>query len=245
MTQSKAWFEEWFDTPYYHILYKDRDFREAGLFIDNLIVKLNMQAGQKVLDLACGKGRHSIYLNQKGMDVVGADLSKKNIELAKQYENDNLHFKVHDMRKSIVENRYDFILNLFTSFGYFESDEENLQTLASVFGGLKHGGQFVLDFLNTDKLIEKPSEEIIKEVEGIAFKIRKEFIDGIIHKSIQFSDGNKDYEFEENVMAISEEKFQEYFYNLGFEIIEKYGDYDLGAYNPDVSERLIFRVRKP
>lgn len=245
MSKSKAWFEEWFDTPYYHILYKERDFREAGLFIDNLIKELEIQKGHKILDLACGKGRHSIYLNQKGMDVVGADLSEKNITLAKQFENDSLHFKVHDMRKSITENRYDFILNLFTSFGYFESDEENLQTLSSVYGGLKSKGEFVLDFLNSDKVKNNPSEEIVKEVDGIAFKIRKEFANGFIHKAIKFSDGNENRDYEEKVMAISEDKFEEYFSILGFEVIAKHGDYNLGDYNSEVSDRLIFRVRKP
>lgn len=245
MCNSKAWFEEWFDTPYYHILYKDRDFREAGLFIDNLVDELKMQAGQKVLDLACGKGRHSIYLNQKGMDVVGADLSDKNIALAKEFENSSLHFKVHDMRKSIVENRYDFVLNLFTSFGYFESDEENLQTLSSVFGGLKPGGEFVLDFLNTEKVLNSGTEETLKKIDGIEFRIKKYLSKGFLHKSIKFTIGGEEKAYEEKVMAISEMKFQEYFSKLGFEILAVYGDYNLGRFNTEKSERLIYRLLKP
>jgi 2-polyprenyl-3-methyl-5-hydroxy-6-metoxy-1,4-benzoquinol methylase len=72
---TNTWFASWFDTPYYHILYKERNYREAQVFMDNLTQYLNLPEKAKVLDLACGKGRHSIYLNQLGYEVVGADLS--------------------------------------------------------------------------------------------------------------------------------------------------------------------------
>ncbi len=80
----KNWFAKWFDTKYYHILYKDRDYQEARMFIDNITSYLNLPEKAKVLDLACGKGRHSIYLNKLGFDVVGADLSENSINEAKK-----------------------------------------------------------------------------------------------------------------------------------------------------------------
>ena len=95
--KSENWFASWFDTPYYHILYKDRNYREAQIFMDNLTHYLNLPEKAKVLDLACGKGRHSIYLNQLGFDVVGADLSENSIAIASKNSNDTLHFQVHDM----------------------------------------------------------------------------------------------------------------------------------------------------
>ncbi|MEN8885269.1 MAG: methyltransferase domain-containing protein, partial [Winogradskyella sp.] len=80
MTKSKKqWFASWFDTPYYHILYKDRDYSEAQVFMDNLTNYLNIPNGGKILDLACGKGRHSVYLNKLGYNVTGVDLSEKSI----------------------------------------------------------------------------------------------------------------------------------------------------------------------
>ncbi|MFN3940966.1 MAG: YkgJ family cysteine cluster protein, partial [Chitinophagales bacterium] len=84
-------------------------------------------AVSKILDLACGKGRHSIYLNQLGYDVTGADLSENSIKEASKFANEKLHFKVHDMRIPF-EEKYDAIFNLFTSFGYFENDADNLTT---------------------------------------------------------------------------------------------------------------------
>ena len=90
MKTQKDWFVSWFDTPYYHILYKHRDDTEAQLFMKNLIKTLEFSKKQLLLDLACGKGRHSIYLNALGYNVIGADLSKNSIAHAKQFENERL-----------------------------------------------------------------------------------------------------------------------------------------------------------
>ena len=76
------WFTSWFDTPYYHTLYKDRNHSEAQVFMDNLTNYLNVPEHGEILDLACGKGRHSIYLNSLGYNVTGVDLSENSIEYA-------------------------------------------------------------------------------------------------------------------------------------------------------------------
>ncbi|MCB0512464.1 MAG: class I SAM-dependent methyltransferase, partial [Bacteroidetes bacterium] len=78
---NKNWFELWFNSPFYHILYKNRDQNEANIFIDNMITKLKMDYG-KILDLACGKGRHAYYLAEKGFDVIGVDLAENSIKYA-------------------------------------------------------------------------------------------------------------------------------------------------------------------
>ena len=122
------WFESWFDTKYYHILYKERNDEEAQLLMDNLTHYLNLPEDAKILDLACGKGRHAIYLNSLGFDVTGIDLSENSIKEASQFANEKLHFKVHDMRETCNE-KYDAIFNLFTSFGYFEDDTDNYKTI--------------------------------------------------------------------------------------------------------------------
>jgi SAM-dependent methyltransferase len=113
------WYTSWFDSPYYHILYKNRDDKEAGLFMKNLTSFLNLSTSSKILDLACGKGRHSKYLNQLGYHVTGIDLSPQSIVYAKQFENDKLFFEEHDMSLTYPQ-KFDAVFNLFTSFGYFE-----------------------------------------------------------------------------------------------------------------------------
>ena len=122
------WFTSWFNTPYYHILYKHRNDADAQFFIRNIIAFLNLKENSFVADVPCGKGRHSVFLNSLGLNVRGGDLSKNSIEYAKQFENDDLKFEVWDMRKPI-ENKYDVIFNLFTSFGYFEDDKEDILVL--------------------------------------------------------------------------------------------------------------------
>ena len=82
MNTSKDWFASWFDTTYYHILYKHRDQKEARLFMANLVAFLGLKRHDKILDLACGKGRHSLFLNSLGFDVVGADLSQNSVDHA-------------------------------------------------------------------------------------------------------------------------------------------------------------------
>ena len=110
---SSEWFAQWFDSPYYHILYKFRDSEEAQKLIDNISTRLAIPEGAKLMDLACGKGRHSIYMNTKGYDVTGLDLSKQSIQAASQKANDTLHFAVHDMREVYEEGTFDYVFNLF------------------------------------------------------------------------------------------------------------------------------------
>ena len=119
------WYASWFNTPYYHILYRDRDHAEARTFMDKLTHHLGLSRESHILDLACGRGRHSLYLNSIGFEVTGVDLSEESIAYAKQFENDRLHFDIHDMCKP-YSKKFDAVFNLFTSFGYFENDADNL-----------------------------------------------------------------------------------------------------------------------
>ena len=157
------WFETWFDSEYYHILYKDRDYSEAENFIDTLVDHLQPNKEHRFLDLACGKGRHSIHLNKLGLHVEGCDYSANSISHAQQFANNKLHFYEHDMRNELPE-KYDYILNLFTSFGYFDSDEEHRATLQHIYDGLNTNGTFVFDFLNAQHVIENlvPQETLVK-----------------------------------------------------------------------------------
>ena len=169
--ETNNWFASWFDTPYYHILYKDRDYEEAQLFMDNITQYLNLPEDAKILDLACGKGRHSIYLNKLGYNVTGADLSENSIAEASKYSNEKLHFTVHDMREPFDE-KFDAIFNLFTSFGYFESDDDNLITLKAIHESLSEFCFAVIDFMNVYKVINDLVPHEVKTVEGIDFHIK-------------------------------------------------------------------------
>src|SRR5436190_18774056 len=103
----KPWFKDWFNSPYYHQLYFNRDEHEASAFINKLIDHLQPPVGSKMLDVACGKGRHSLQLATKGFDVTGIDLSEDSIREALQYESETLHFYQHDMRREFWINYFD------------------------------------------------------------------------------------------------------------------------------------------
>ena len=244
MRSKKEWFGEWFNSPYYHILYKDRDNTEARVFIDNLIDNLDFNKNDFILDLACGKGRHSIYLNNRGFNLVGVDLSPSNVEEAKKYENDRLKFFVHDMREKYAEQSFDFVLNMFTSFGYFDTNEENLRVITNVKLALKPRGKLVLDFLNPYKVIHQLNPNEVKQKNGIDFNISKKLDEkGFIIKTIEFNDRGEEYCYYEKVKAIRKAEFLNYFDVAGLRVIDTFGDYELNQYDRECSERMIFIVQ--
>lgn len=237
-----TWYASWFNTPFYHILYKDRNYSEAENFMYNLTNYLNIPENGKILDLACGKGRHSIYLNKIGFNVTGVDLSKNSIAYAKQFENDTLKFNVHDMCKPYHE-QFDAVFNLFTSFGYFENEEDNLNTIKAIKANLNEVGFGVIDFLNSDYVINNLVTEDIKTVEGIEFHQKRYVKDGYIVKNISFSAEGKDFKFQERVRAFTLADFEVLFEKAGVYLLDVFGDYKLNKYHKNTSKRLILMFK--
>lgn len=250
MSDNKQWFEEWFDSPYYHILYKNRNHQEAEQFIDTLLDFLKPKELDRFLDLGCGKGRHSIYLNKKGYNVVGVDLSPESINYATQFEKNavngtgSLEFFIQDMRKPSRIHYYDFVLNLFTSFGYFESERDDYSTINSVAKALKSDGVFVLDFMNAEKVVSHINSAESKTCEGITFKITREYTDGFIIKNIRFTDKGKEYRFQERVKALTVDDFKNYFSANQLKVLHLLGNYELEPFDPETSDRLIIIAQK-
>lgn len=243
--QKKEWFDEWFDSIYYHILYQHRDNEEAASFIDKLIAYLDIHKGDKILDLACGKGRHSIYLNKKGFDVTGVDLSSQNIELAKRNENATLHFEEHDMRDVYKPDTFQYIFNLFTSFGYLDTKEANLNVIKATVDSLKTGGKLLIDFMNPYVVINHLVEAEEKVIENVKFTITREYTeDEYLIKKIDIEDHGQHYHFFEKVKAIRRVEFLEYFERTNLRVVDVFGDYNLNPYQMDKSLRLIFLVEK-
>lgn len=236
--KQKDCFESWFNSPYYHILYKNRDEKEAAKFLKKLIDFLNLKKKSRILDLACGRGRHAHYLAKKNFEVVGIDLSEENILFAKK--NSKAKFFTGDMREIFKENYFDAVLNLFTSFGYFESEKDDLKVLKSVHRQLKKNGIFVLDFLNVKKAIANLNKEEVLIIDNLQFKISRCVKKGFICKKIKAANQI----FEERIKAITLENFKKYFSKTGFKITHILGDYDLNNFDPENSDRLIFIAKK-
>ena len=239
-----AWFKKWFNTPYYHLLYNNRDYSEAENFINNLIDYLKPVKGAKFFDLACGKGRHSMFLNKQGFDVVGVDLSEESILSAQKSSNDTLHFSVHDMRETFPNHTFDFVVNLFTSFGYFHDDQEDVDVLKGVVSVLKNDGVFVIDYLNEKQVVKNLKKEETISRGAVSFNITKKVENSFVVKGINFDDKGKSCQFEERVKLISEEQFENYFKLAGLRLLAKFGNYDLEAFDKDNSPRLILIAEK-
>lgn len=239
----KEWFESWFDTHYYHILYKNRDHSEAELFIYNLFRELNLPYSAKILDLACGKGRHAILINSLGYDTTGVDLSKESIENAKRYENDHLRFFQHDMRDPILDRKFDVVLNLFTSFGYFQDKSENITVLKSVHTYLESDGLLLIDFMNAEKEVLDIVPQMTKEIDGIEFSISKRIEEDNIVKDIEFKDGGKAYRFQEKVQLLKLRDFEYFLDQAGFDVLNRFGNYKLDQFELN-SDRLILLAKK-
>jgi SAM-dependent methyltransferase len=239
-------FNKWFDTHYYHLLYKHRDQNEAALFIDRLIEYLHPEHGCRMLDIACGKGRHALQLSDKGFNVTGFDLSENSIESAQCLSNENLHFLVHDMRLPIPVEPVDYAFNFFTSFGYFETVQQDEQAIASMAQSIKKGGWLVMDYVNmfrTEKELVPYTEQTI---EGIQFISERSIGDRFIHKQIKVVDpaiGSPLF-FEERVARYRVNDFENMFVKTGLSLHNVLGNEYLDAFDPENSSRLILIAQK-
>jgi len=236
--EHSKWFQSWFDTSYYHILYKHRDYKEAEVFIKNIVKYLNLDKDDTILDLACGKGRHSIFLNSLGYKVTGLDLSKNSIEHAKTHESNSLHFDVHDMRDA-YETQFEVVLNLFTSFGYFEEEVDNFKVIQTIKSSLKQNGIGVIDYMNSPVVIDNLIAQNSYESEGIKFNLKRSYTDGFITKNIEVNDADQIHHFEEKVRAFSFQDFETMLSNAGLHLLDCFGSYKLEPFNSKTSERLI------
>lgn len=238
------WFEEWFDSPLYEKLYANRDEEEARQLVDLLVDELELNKCSKILDLGCGRGRHSINLNKKGYRVKGIDLSKEAIKTAREKVErmglENISFEIRDMRKPFDET-FDAIVNLFTTFGYFKTDGENASVFDSVVAMLKPGGIFVLDYLNAKKVKESFSPSDAGEFQGIQYEIQRYIRDDMIFKDIEFAgervNGRRSYS--ERVKLYHLDWFKQEMGNRGLIIDHIYGDYEGHDFDPDTSNRLL------
>ena len=238
-----TWYKDWFDSKYYHLLYKNRDHNEAALFLDNISNEFKKK-NARILDVACGKGRHAKYLNSIGFDVTGVDLSLNSIEYAKKYENKKLKFHQHDMRNVFEENKFDIVTNLFTSFGYFDNTLDDQKAISSMAGNLKKGGLLLIDFMNVKKVIMNLVANEIKFIEDVKFKISRKIIDNHIIKKINIEDEENIFSHQEKVHCLTLFNFTEMLEKANMKIINLFGDYDLNNFDEQKSDRLIILAKK-
>ncbi|MEZ5015858.1 MAG: methyltransferase domain-containing protein [Flavipsychrobacter sp.] len=243
--EQKNWFESWFGSPYYKVLYQNRDKLEARAFIENIIEYLEPLPYSNMLDIACGEGRHAIQLAEHKFDVTGIDLSHRSIEKAKESEREGLQFFIHDMRFPFYINYFDYAFNFFTSFGYFNKDRDHHMAAKSFARALKPGGLLVIDYLNREYTVNSLVQEETIERGGISFNIKRRLERDHIIKDISFKDNEgKEHCYNESVAAFSLSDFIKIFKKAGMKLVSNFGDYQLNNYDPSTSPRLIMIFKK-
>ncbi len=239
-----SWFIDWFNSPYYHLLYKHRDHLEASQFIDNLLLNLRPDKSHRFLDLACGNGRHANYIASKNFHIIGVDLSPENILSAQKNKINDATFFVHDMRNYFRSNYFDYVLNLFTSFAYFDSEHDEIRAMKMAANTLKKNGTLIIDFFNAELLTNCiiPSEE--KIIGKVKFTISKKIENGYILKNIAIDDDGEKIVFNEKVRLLNQKAFENLFEKSGLSLVQTFGNYQMQAYEPKSSERLILKAIK-
>lgn len=233
-----SWFKDWFNTPYYHILYKNHNRLEAERLIGNCFRYLNLKAGQRALNLPCGKGRHAVFLNALGLDVTAADLSTRNIEAAKAFENPKLRFFVHDIREPL-QQRYDVVFNLFTSLGYFESRRDDRRAIHNLATAVNEEGRLLIDFMNVEKVVTALVPHEVVERDGLCFHLSRNIRDGFVDKTIRFEDQGVAHHYEEHVRLLRYADFEDDLKPCGLRIQAVFGNYDLEPFDEKTSDRLL------
>ncbi|MEX0594042.1 MAG: class I SAM-dependent methyltransferase [Balneolaceae bacterium] len=248
--EKRDWFEEWFDSPLYELIYADRNQGEAERLTEFIRQVIPPSTWPRVMDLGCGRGRHSISLARHGYNVLGLDLSEASIRTARrradEQEVEGVQFVVGDMRKPF-SGTVDAVVNLFTSFGYFHDDQENRQVVSNIHRMLRPGGRVLIDFLNANRVRTSYVPEEEGEYEDIQYTIRRYERDQSIHKEIHFrgAEPGQTRSYKERVKLYGLPWFQEVFTSVGLRLMKTYGNYGGSAFDVEQSPRLLMLAERP
>ncbi|RYY40410.1 MAG: class I SAM-dependent methyltransferase [Chitinophagaceae bacterium] len=245
-TTDREWYTSWFNSEFYHKLYFDRDEQEAEHFLDRLVAHLKPAAGSRMLDVACGKGRHSRFLASRGYDVTGIDISPESILQAKDFETEHLHFAVHDMRLPFWVNYFDYTFNFFTSFGYFATRREHDDALRTMARSIHPGGTLLIDYLNVHYVEDRLVHNEERTIGSTHYEIHRWHDSAHFYKKIMVNDPalERPIEHTEKVAKFSLGDFTDMLSFQGLQVQEVYGDYALGTYDVRKCPRLIVLARR-
>lgn len=237
-----TWYKQSFGKDYLAV-YKHRNLQKAYEEVREMVNWLELSQGARVLDLCCGMGRHAVALSEFGYSVTGVDLSEVLLDEAVKHDQANEVLWLHgDMRDIPIYNDqyYDAIVNLFTSFGYFAKDEENVQVLHEIHRLLKPGGRFIIDYLNAEYVRTHLVPYSERETDGMTIQEHRAIEDGVVTKRIVIYEGDlPPRQYMERVKLYGRADFESMLAQAKLQIDGIYGDYSQSTYEEHQSPRLI------
>ncbi len=242
-----TWYKDWFNSEDYLLVYKHRDSVEAEILVNLIQKNLNLLNSSRVLDMACGSGRHSIAFAQKGFNVTAVDLSERLIYEAKKNANQanvTVDFVQADIRDLRCDANFDLVVNLFTSFGYFETDEENFFVIQKAYDLIKSGGYFVLDYLNKNYLKKNLVPSSVFSENGTTVEQKRTIINNRVEKNITIKKGDLTSHYYESVRLYDYSELISILEKTGFRVVKTFGDFDGNIFEQNSSTRLIIFAQK-
>ena len=239
------WYKNWFGNEYLTV-YAHRDEAEAEDLIKLIHRSTKLTAGARILDLCCGQGRHALRLAEMGYNVIGLDLSRTLLQVAKfrRTPTQKANFVQADMRFLPAVQSFDLILNLFTSFGYFEKDQENQAVLDQFNLVLRPDGFFVFDYLNTDHVRSNLVPSHSDRVGDCFIETERKITRDLVQKKITIHKNGVKAVFYESVKMYKPDEIKKMLHRSGLEIFDIFGDYKGNDFNPSMPRLLIIGKKK-
>lgn len=249
--KAREWFEEWFDHPLYLKVYHHRDAEEADRCVRTILALTGIDPARlpapSVLDVACGAGRHAHAFARAGLSVTANDLSPFLLDQAKKQaaaEGIDLEFSRQDMRTIRFERRFDLVAQLFSSFGYFDTDQEDREVIASVAALLQPGGWYVLDLINPAQLKHNFKPRTERNAGTLSIIEERALSESHVTKRITLrEESGKEHSFSESVRLYSLDDAVALLESGGFQIERVVGDYDGGPFDAATSPRMMLLSR--
>lgn len=241
------WYVDWFASEDYLSVYKHRNSEDASKLFNLIIKSVELRKNNKILDAACGAGRHSIAFAKSGYEVTAFDLSKTLLTIAKEEAKKNnlsIEFILSDLRTFCVHKNFDLIVNLFTSFGYFDSDSENFQFPKNAYKMLKNGGYYILDYLNKERLLNSIVPKSEKFIDGRKIIEERSLVNNRVVKKIIIQKEGNEKIFYESVKLYSKDDLIDQFAKIGYSVYKLFGDYLGTPFNNNISERCLIIFQK-
>lgn len=246
-SEETPWYEDeefWKEYP----LFGDEGVKESAKEVEDIISLADLETDMDILDLCCGIGRHSVELADRGYDVTAVDITEHYLEKARKKAEKrgvDIEFVKEDMRIFKREEEFDIVLNLFTSFGYFEDQDENVKVLKNVYESLRPEGKLIMDVMGKEIMARIFQEKDWKDIEDDIWlferDVKKDW-SWFEDKMMKVVDGGLK-EYNTSHWIYSAKELQDMLKRVGFSSVEAYGNYDGEPYDEE-AKRLVIIAEK-